>query len=63
LASAWFDHEIADRYRIREHSIRGYSGLVLSLLWWKDESMLIGLDDYDERNDARRSDEWRGRED
>jgi Zn-dependent peptidase ImmA (M78 family) len=63
LASAWFDHPIANRYRIREHSIRGYGGLVLSLLWWQDETMLIDLDDYEERKDSRRSDGWRVRED
>jgi hypothetical protein len=59
LASAWFDHPIAASYQIHEHSIRVYSGLVLSLLWWQDETMLMKLDDFEEERDARRSDSWR----
>jgi hypothetical protein len=55
-ASAWFDHPIADRYQVHEHSIQSYQGLVLSLLWWRIETMLIKLDDYEEEQDARRSD-------
>ena len=57
-ASAWFDHPIAGRYTIHEDSIRGFQDLVLSLLWWRDESMLIALDEYEESREARRSD-WR----
>ena len=57
-ASAWFDHPIASRHQIHEHSIRAYQGLVLSLLWWLDERMLIELDDYEEERDGRRSDSW-----
>jgi Zn-dependent peptidase ImmA (M78 family) len=57
-ASAWFDHPIAGSYTIHEHSIRGFQDFVLSLLWWRDESMLIEVDEYEERRDARRSD-WR----
>jgi Zn-dependent peptidase ImmA (M78 family) len=60
-ASAWFDHPLAERYDIHEHSIRGYADLVLSLLWWRNETMLIKLDEYEERRDARRSDDWRSR--
>jgi hypothetical protein len=56
LASGWFEHEIAERYFIHEHSIRTPYGDVLSLVWWKDEKMLIELDDYEERQSARRSD-------
>jgi hypothetical protein len=58
-ASAWFDHPIADRYYLREHSLRGYAGHVLSLLWWKCENMLIDIDEYEERKEARRSESWR----
>jgi len=58
-ADAWFDHPIADRYSLHEHSLRGYGGHVLSLLWWKRENMLIDVDEYEERKDARRSDGWR----
>jgi hypothetical protein len=57
-ASAWFDHPIAAHHNIHEHSMRGFQDLVLSLLWWRDESMLIELDEYEERQDSRRSD-WR----
>jgi hypothetical protein len=59
LASAWFDHPLAERYQVHEHSIRAYNGLVLSLLWWQNETMLVKLDDYEEERDARRSDSWR----
>jgi hypothetical protein len=48
-ASAWFDHPIAKRFPLHEHSIRAYQGVVLSLLWWRDEHMLMELDDYEER--------------
>ena len=56
-ASAWFDDELAGRYQLYEHSIRAYNSLVLSLLWWRDETMLIKLDDYEEERDSRSS--WR----
>lgn len=56
-ASAWFDHPLAERYQIQEHSVRGFSDLVLSLLWWRNETMLIKLDEYEERRDSRRSDD------
>lgn len=61
-ADAWFDHPIADRYSVHEHSLRGYAGHVLTLLWWKRENMLIDIDEYEERKDARRSDSWRDRD-
>ena len=57
LASAWFEHDIADRYQIWEHSIRGFQDRVLSLLWWKTEKMLMDLDDYEERRAAKRWDD------
>jgi len=57
-ASAWFDHPLAEGANIHEHSIRSYQGLVLSLLWWRDESMLIKLDEYEEERVSRRSDSW-----
>lgn len=55
-ADAWFDHDKADRYSIHEHSIRAYDGLILSLLWWRDERMLIKIDEDEERRAYRRSD-------
>ena len=57
-ASGWFDHELAEHYYVHEHSIRTTFGDVLSLIWWKDERMLIALDESEERQAARRSDEW-----
>lgn len=59
-ASAWFDHPLAEHYTLHEHSIRVYDGLVLSLLWWRNETMLIKLDEYEERRDSRRMEtRWR----
>jgi Zn-dependent peptidase ImmA (M78 family) len=57
LAAAWFEHDIADRYQIWEHSIRGFEDRVLSLLWWRTEKMLMDLDDYEERRAAKRWDD------
>ncbi len=56
-AAAWFDHELAERYYVHQSSIRTGYGDVLSLLWWKDEKMLIALDDHEERQASRRSDD------
>lgn len=56
LAEAWFDHRITERHYIQEHSLRTSYGNVLSFLWWKDEQMLIDLDEYEERQAGRRSD-------
>ena len=54
------DHELAERYYVHESSIRTGYGDLLSLLWWKDEKMLIALDEFEERQDSRRSDAgWR----
>jgi hypothetical protein len=58
-ATAWFAHPIAEDFSIHEHSMRGHQGFVLSLLWWRDESMLIKLDEYEEERASRRSDSWR----
>jgi hypothetical protein len=49
-ADAWFAHREARRYAIREDSIRITDDLVLTLLWWKDESQLLDLED-DESED------------
>jgi len=37
LAAAWFDHELAERHYIHEHSIRTSYGDVLSFFGGKDE--------------------------
>jgi hypothetical protein len=54
-ASSWFDHEIAERFYLHEHSMRTGYGDVLSMLWWKDERMLIAIDEEEERRATRRS--------
>ena len=43
-ADSWFEFEGADRVPVVEHSIRVTQDLVLSLLWWQDESILLELD-------------------
>jgi len=55
LASAWFDHPLSERYYIEEHSIRGFESCCLTLLWWKQERMLIDLDNFEESRAARKS--------
>lgn len=41
-ADDWINHPAAQRYRIQEHSVP-FRGGVLTLLWWKDESMIDDL--------------------
>jgi hypothetical protein len=55
-AEAWFDHPEAEGHYIDEHSIRTSYGDVLSFLWWKDEHMLIDVEEYEEKQASRRSD-------
>ena len=57
-ATAWFDHDVADGYYILEHSPRSGLEDILSLLWWKNEQMLIDVNEHEEKRAARRSD-WR----
>lgn len=52
----WINHPRADRYWIKEDSLRLKEGTVLSLLWWEDEQQLLDLDEYEERMGSRRSD-------
>jgi hypothetical protein len=40
----WFNHPDADRFYVHEDSLV-MRGVVLTLLWWKDESQLISLED------------------
>ncbi len=47
-SSEWVTHADSYRYCIYEDSLLFQSGIVLSLLWWKDESQLIDLDEEDE---------------
>jgi hypothetical protein len=43
-ADGWIDYRNSRRYTIREDSITIDNNLVLSLLWWKDESQLTDLE-------------------
>jgi hypothetical protein len=52
----WINHPRADRYWIKEDSLKLTEGSVLSLLWWEDEQQLLDLDEYEERQGTRRSD-------
>lgn len=47
-ADEWFDVPDASRYSVREDSLLAYSGIVLTLLWWQDDSQLVALHGPDE---------------
>jgi hypothetical protein len=55
-SDAWFSHRNAANHWIHEDSILVSVGSVLSLLWWKDESQLIEIDNEIEERAAWRSD-------
>ena len=42
-ADGWFEIRNADRYEVREDSIKVSDRFVLSLLWWKDERQILDL--------------------
>lgn len=44
-SDGWISHPGARRYSLREDSVRIGHGLVLSILWWKDESQLLDLEE------------------
>lgn len=46
-ADGWIDHPEARRYAVVEDSRRIGPDLVLSLIWWKDESELLDLEPDD----------------
>lgn len=47
-ADQWISHRDSRNYSLREDSVAlGKTGLVLSLLWWKDEKQLLDLDEED----------------
>jgi len=45
-AGVWFEHPRAEIHYIDAHSIRTSYSDVLSFLWWKDEQMLIDVEEY-----------------
>lgn len=55
-SDAWFTHRNAGSYWVHEDSIPVSDGSVLSLLWWKDETQLIEIDNEIEARGAWRSD-------
>lgn len=55
-SDAWFDHRNAANHWVHEDSIPVSDGSVLSLLWWKDETQLIEIDNEIEARGAWRSD-------
>lgn len=42
-ADFWFNTKNAYDHDVYEHSIKGFGDTVLSIIWWKDESMLDSL--------------------
>ena len=53
-ADAWVNHPNASKYWIHEDSFLLSDGFVLTLLWWKDETQLIDIDnELDERGTWR----------
>lgn len=47
-ADEWIDLPNASEYTLVEDSVFGGPGLVLALLWWKDEAQLLAIKDDDE---------------
>lgn len=44
-ADEWIDHPDAHRYCVEEDSLAVSGGLVLSLVWWKNEQQVLDLDE------------------
>jgi hypothetical protein len=42
-ADNWVAHPRSRLYTVREHSVRIMEGVVLSLIWWKNEEQLVDL--------------------
>ena len=55
-SDAWFNHRNAHSHWINEDSYLLSEGIVLTLLWWKDETQLIDIDREIEERGAWRSD-------
>jgi hypothetical protein len=47
-ADDWITHYAAKHYHIQEDSVLIYDGVVMSLLWWKDERPVIELEQDEE---------------
>lgn len=57
-ADDWVTHRNAQRYWVHEDSLLIRDDVVLTLLWWRDESQLIDIDEAEESLSSRRSD-WK----
>jgi len=57
-ADEWVSHPSSSRYWLHEDSRLFSDGLVLTLLWWRDESQIIDIDEVNELRASRRTD-WR----
>ena len=55
-ADRWFDRDRADKYYIRETSLRTGSDSIVVLLWWENEQQLIDIAEEEELRASRRSD-------
>ena len=55
-SDAWFNHRNAQNYWIYEDSQLLVDGIVLTMLWWRDETQLIDIDQETEERGAWRSD-------
>ena len=42
-AEGWFDHSSAEEYEVLEDAYEIAPGVVLTLVWWRDERMLRDL--------------------
>jgi hypothetical protein len=47
-ADDWIDHVGASDYVLTEDSVSAGNGMVLTLLWWKDEKQILDCDDEDD---------------
>jgi hypothetical protein len=47
-ADGWIDHPRSKWYEVVEHSITIYPGIILTLLWWKNEKQLLDLADEED---------------
>ncbi len=50
-ADEWIDHPAAHGYCVHEDSVRIGDGMVLTLLWWRDERQILDLDDDNDDDD------------
>jgi hypothetical protein len=46
-ADGWIDHPRSKWYEVVEHSIEIFPGVILTLLWWKNEKQLLDLNTDD----------------